>query len=278
MREGDGAEQSRPGKVSGIPEEDSSPVGGVLPGLKVLVYHKVALGTPDKDYLWAVSQSRLRQHLRFLMRSGYSTVTLRNVSDFLDGRAELPPKPVLITFDDGFGETGEIILSTFNEFGSKATVFVLGAFEPPEWERVREFKREEMMDREQIRKLHSAGFEIGSHSMTHSDLRSLPNDEVRKEMSDSKRALENLLQDEIISFAYPYGAVNETIERLASETGYRYGCGVYSGPPKFGTDIYDIRRIPVTLGTTSRHLAIKMTMPYEYYAWLRFKIGRTLGR
>ena len=76
---------------------------------------------------------------------------------------------------------------------------------------------------ELARQLLDAGWEIGSHTRSHPDLRSLAEEEVKRELSESRAMLEQQLDTTVESFAYPYGRCNDRVRDLAAME-YRDAC------------------------------------------------------
>lgn len=251
----------------------------VYPAVKVLMYHRVESDGPCSDsYPWTVTVSQLRRHLQLITRWGYTPICFEDILTYNDGMLRLPKRPVILTFDDGCSRTADNVMSVFSDFGARGTFFVLGnrLITSSEWDSGRGYRVVTLLNHRQVRELHTAGFEVGSHTMSHPNLTSIPPTEIEREVIDSKKALEDLLQEEIVTFAYPFGAVNHHAKRIVEDAGYDFGCGVYSGPPKFGMDPFNVRRVPVTRNTTVFDLALKMLTPYEYYAWMRWKVTRSL--
>ena len=247
--------------------------------VKVLMYHRVVNDETHIDqYSWNVTVSQLRRHLELLGKWGYTCINFEDYALFQRGKLNLPKKPVIMTFDDGYDEMHRNALPIMKEFGARATAFILGdrSIKSNTWDVESGFEGATLMDDDQILEMKDAGFEIGSHSMTHPDLTRLSERRARKEIFQSKEILEDLLDSPVISFAYPFGSANSVMERLVKEAGYDYGCGVYSGPPRFAHDKYDIRRIPITRKTNAVDFALKILTPYEYYEWIRWETGRMI--
>ncbi len=257
------------------PQENSD----AQPSIKVLMYHRVVGDDVHPDqYSWNVTVSQLRRQLELLGKWGYTCINFEDYALAKQGILSLPKKPVIMTFDDGYDEVYRNALPVMKEFGARATAFVLGdrSIKSNTWDVQNGFEGAGLMDEDQILELRDAGFEIGSHSMTHLDLTSIPEQNTWRELAESKDILENLINAPVISFAYPFGAANIRIERLVQKAGYDFGCGVYSGPPKFLHDKYNIRRIPITRKTNAIDFALKILTPYEYYEWIRWETGQML--
>jgi len=103
-----------------------------------------------------------------------------------------------------------------------------------------------LMNDSQIQECHDSGLvEIASHGLKHQHLPDLNDDEVRAEFQLSKSNLESLINDKVISFAYPYGDYQKREAGLACEVGYDFAIGTVNGPLKITDDYYAIRRIQI---------------------------------
>ncbi len=247
--------------------------------IKVLMYHQVVNGQVGRQghSSW-VSLNDFRQHMALLDRWGFSAITLNDYRLFLKDQLSLPRKPVVITFDDGYEGVYRNAYPVLEEYGMKAVIFVLGErkIKTNYWDKVFGVEQVPLMSGQQIVELHENGFEIGSHSMTHQRLPFLPEDEAWEEISRSRMHLEILLNAPVLSFSYPYGLLNTTAKRMVSDAGYQVACSGQSGPPQFGKDHLEIRRIPITSNTGNFGFAVRMLAPYHYYSWARWKTSRAL--
>ena len=107
----------------------------------------------------------------------------------------------------------------------------------------------------QLRALHEAGFEIGSHSMTHSYLKSLNNAQLRSELFDSKDRLEQLIGTRVDHFSCPGGRWEARVSKLAQEAGYLSVATSEIGLNLPKTNPYRLARIAVFRSTSSDSLA-----------------------
>lgn len=124
-----------------------------------------------------------------------------------------------VTFDDGHRDHHERAAPILREYGISATFFVptgfVGEFYPSSSGEV------PAMNAGQLRELREQGHEIGSHSVHHARLTSLESDALAREVTESRRDLEELLDAEVVSFAYPYGDHDGRVRRCVREAGYR---------------------------------------------------------
>ena len=101
----------------------------------------------------------------------------------------------------------------------------------------------------QLREMHAAGMEIGSHGVDHRMLAKLSADAMRDEVAGSKQAIEAALGAPVIAMSYPVGgrdAYNDTVMTAARETGYRIACSYLAGCERLKPDArFQMRRLPV---------------------------------
>ncbi|SDW74821.1 Peptidoglycan/xylan/chitin deacetylase, PgdA/CDA1 family [Alicyclobacillus hesperidum] len=113
-----------------------------------------------------------------------------------------------ITFDDGpDAEYTPQILETLRHYGVPAVFFCIG-------EQVARYP-------DVLRAIDAAGHAIGNHTMTHPHLTELPNDEIRKQLTDAANQIEATIGKRPHLFRPPYGDMDERVERIARELGYQ---------------------------------------------------------
>jgi len=117
-----------------------------------------------------------------------------------------------LTFDDGLESDYTIAYPLLKEKNFSATFFIIANITSDPDEINRRFLKPY-----QIKELSEAGFEIGSHSLSHKMLTTLSNEEIEKELKESKELLEKNYNITINSFAYPYGKYNGDIIKLAKK-------------------------------------------------------------
>lgn len=102
-----------------------------------------------------------------------------------------------------------------------------------------------------MREMAQAGIEFGSHTITHANLTQITSTVASKEIAQSKDILEQMLGDKVVSFAYPFSALNSDLKRVVRESGYRYAVAGDRGPAGFCEDFFEIRRTQVFPWTTA---------------------------
>jgi len=211
--------------------------------IPILVYHKIQY---RKEFgVNSIHPRQFRQQIRSLKERGYQAITFR---DIFFGH-DLPGKPIMITFDDGYECVFKHAFPILKEENFPAVVFVISGFigKKNTWDVNLGGLTFRHLDTEQILTLRQSGWEIGSHSVTHRALPYLNTKQIKTEMVASKQSLEKLLKEPIISLAFPFGFSNKRTLRLAYESGYKF---VLTGQiPDLRNEIHSsfsiLKRIPV---------------------------------
>ena len=194
----------------------------------ILGYHAVSSTWQTQ---LAVSETILRAQLEYLSARGF--VGLR-LSDAEQQRRDgsLPRLSLVVTFDDGYASTMRAapILASF---GFPGTVFLVTDFvesgRPLSWPGIDEIHRSG--DENELRpltwaeagELAAAGWEIGSHTMSHPLLTQVDDDPLWRELEGSRELIERRFGS-CTSLAYPYGVADERVAAAAEHAGYKVAC------------------------------------------------------
>lgn len=245
--------------------------------IKILTYHRIVDKNIKGESKFTVNIDAFRKQLRILELLNFTPITFLDYKLYLEEKLTLPKKPIILTFDDGYLDTFEVAIPTLLEFDMRAVIFVLGdrRLKTADW---MNGDSAPLMNNEQIVMARSFGFEIGSHSMDHDVLTELSEFELRENIIRSKRSIESILGERIYSFAYPYGFTDERVNKITCETGYTFGCGVYSGPPEFGKNFYDFRRFIIKNNTGVSRFLLYLLTPFQYVEWIHSKLKRKLSK
>jgi peptidoglycan/xylan/chitin deacetylase (PgdA/CDA1 family) len=181
----------------------------------ILMYHRINVPPPGADSMerrLTVHPADFARQMTWLKRNGYRTVTQQELFEALFRGRRLGPKPIVITFDDGYSDVLHKASPVLTRLGMRATAYVISS-------RTTNGDRVFLMWR-QLRMLERRGIEIGSHTVTHAGLTSLSDRDALRELVHSRRAFERRLHHPVQWLAYPYGAYDTRIERLARRAGY----------------------------------------------------------
>jgi peptidoglycan/xylan/chitin deacetylase (PgdA/CDA1 family) len=190
----------------------------------VLVHHGVGDATREADPVGlVVPPDKLRSQLRLFTRLGYR---FRTAEDLLANSGTLPPPSgtACVTFDDGLASDLRVAAPLLEDLGIRGSFYVC----PGLWGRQHASINGDagrLMTRDEAAELSARGMELGSHAMTHSDLRKLDDVALEAELTESKAAIEDVTGRPCRVIAYPFGLHDERVESASRRAGYELGLG-----------------------------------------------------
>ncbi|HEX8114231.1 MAG TPA: polysaccharide deacetylase family protein [Kofleriaceae bacterium] len=207
-------------------------------GVRFLAYHSVA----SEDELPGLSRRTLvlsedgfRNHLAWIRRHGYVVVSMADARRLLRNGDAARAQFVCLTFDDGRLDNFTVAWPLLQRAGYSAHFFVNsavvgGSFEHPlEGGGVTRSGTERFMDAEALRAVVREGGSIGSHAHHHTDLTTLGEPEILRELVESRRALEAWTGGPIDTHAYPYAQYDARVLRATEAAGYTLAFNVNTG-------------------------------------------------
>jgi peptidoglycan/xylan/chitin deacetylase (PgdA/CDA1 family) len=205
----------------------------------VLLYHNIS----DRGSSpYTVRVADFRRQMQILHEEGYQAITISELADAIRGEGSLPEKVVVITFDDGFLGVYDNAFPVLQEYGFRGVVYVITGTLGTD-------QAYGYLQEQELGELIENGWEIGSHSISHSSLKTTQLG-LGNEIEGSRKDLEKKLGTLVRSFAYPYNITNAWIAEQVEEYGYESAVGVdifVSHPPE---RLYFLSRREVT-GKTS---------------------------
>ena len=211
-------------------------------GLTVLTYHRLgpAPAAARDPFLYTTAR-RFDEQLTALRRAGLAVIPLSEA----DPGGVVKPGTAVVTFDDGFRNTLELGLEILSRHKVRAIQFLIaGALGGKnDWDIAKGDVAEPLMDAAEVRDWLAAGQQIGSHSLSHPNLRKIPLAQAREEITASRKRLEDTFGRAVEHFCYPYGSYNEAIRDLVSEAGYRTACTVRFGVNRSGVSPFELNRV-----------------------------------
>lgn len=216
----------------------------------MLLYHRLlpkdrvqANSMTEFDRSYVTFDTAFNEQMTYLHQNHYTTISLDQFLAYQDGRSALPPKPIMVTFDDGFASNYHYAFPVLKKFGMAATIFVTPDTESEN------FKKYESTDSPlsvaQLCEMSANGISIQSHGMTHRYLMGLDADTVRWELLESKQVLEKIVRKPVSYLAIPSGAYDRTVRKLAIEAGYKAVFCMLKGTNNQRTDRYALRRLVI---------------------------------
>jgi peptidoglycan/xylan/chitin deacetylase (PgdA/CDA1 family)/glycosyltransferase involved in cell wall biosynthesis len=240
--------------------------------IPILMYHRFIEQESEKGIhgTW-VTTRMFEKHLALIKHLGFETITFKDLHEkgFVS-RLSPNKKFLIITADDGYKDNLTRMLPLLHKYGMKAVVYVVTNETHNRWDTdhpTAPDTKVELLSQDEIRVLAASGhIEIGGHTSTHAKLDELNPLEQRREIRENKARLEEILGHPIISFAYPYGNINESAKSEVQSAGYFFAVATDSGPRVMHKDSFQLRRIAVFPRTNTFGLWRKIR---GNYAWKR---------
>ena len=213
----------------------------------ILMYHRVHAAPPASQRSLTVHPVDFARQMRWLKQHGYRTITQRELCDALFLGKGLGPKPILITFDDGYSDVFHKALPVLKRLDMRATAYVISG---------RTLRSDTVfLTWHLLRALERDGVEIGSHTVEHRNLTSLSDGEALRELVQSRRVFERRLGHPVPWLAYPFGAYDSRIERLARRAGYKLAVTTEHGVVQSARRPLALRRLRILDSTGVSGLA-----------------------
>ncbi|SEL49532.1 polysaccharide deacetylase family protein [Streptacidiphilus jiangxiensis] len=192
----------------------------------ILQYHSVAENPPEWAAPLTVRPDRFDEQLEHLAHAQMSVVPLRRLVSAIRGGPPLPPRAMVLTFDEGFADFYWTVAPMLAARELPATLFVVtGAIHPPGGRPSgSRLPPAMMLNWRQVAGLDAYGIEIGGHSRTHPALDTVSGRTLRSEIEGCKRDLEDALGHEVTSYAYPLGYHGPTVRRAVRQAGWDSAC------------------------------------------------------
>ena len=209
------------------PEVDATPI---------LMYHHIRANPDPNNKLEAsldVLPKNFEKQISYLAKNKYQTERL---TDLFSSQDKSTGPRVIITFDDGYKDVITEAYPILKRYGYTATVFPIVDY----------VGRDFYLTWSDLWILKTAGWEIGSHTLTHADLTKIPYTQAKEEMNQSKKILEYQMKSSIEVLSYPAGRYNSDIIGLAKEAGYRRAVTTVYGKLNYSDEDLGLKRIRIS--------------------------------
>ncbi len=173
----------------------------------ILEYHAIQPPVAGADFPQLfVSQADFQRQMQWLADHGYEAVTLDQVEEAWYEHGELPAKPIVISFDDGYESQYVAAYPELQHLGWKGVLNLVA-------------QDSDLPDAE-VAKMLKAGWELASHTITHPDLTSLDSSQLEREVSGSRQILERRFGVRVDNFCYPAGRYDDSVIAAVRAAGY----------------------------------------------------------
>ena len=189
-------------------------ITAVKSGIYVLCYHSIS----EKGWRFSNSKKEFLKHISFIHRN-FSFLSAEEFVKRLTSEKKVKKPEFLLTFDDGYKDI-LTIAKELETYSIQPVVFLLG--EEEVLNRREMDNKLELLSEEDVKKLISYGWTIGSHSLTHSQLTKLSQKDLEKECAQSRHDLEKKYGVTVTLFAYPKGVYSKKVINAVKKAGYSY--------------------------------------------------------
>lgn len=179
----------------------------------ILMYHHVA--DFDTPFRYSVPLQSFEEQIQSLHTWGYTAIPIAKLVEALTIGAYLPERPVVITFDDGYMDVYENAFPILQQYGYQGVAYIIAG----------QVEIGGFMHADQLKELRSAGWEIGSHTYNHLDLRQADTN-LQIEIVDAKHDLEALIDGPVDTFSFPYGLTTPYATALVDQAGFQSAVGL----------------------------------------------------
>lgn len=218
----------------------------------ILTYHYIGENPNPSDAArdnLSVTPSKFDAQMDYLFKQNYTPITLDTLYAGLYGTAPLPPRPVVLTFDDGYIDFYVNAFPILRKYGFRSVSFIPTGLVGTSY----------YMNWAQIKEIDSSGLvSFQAHSVNHSNLPEISVEEAKYQIENSKRSLEETLGKPVNFFAYPYGTSNPQIWQIVKNAGFTGAVGTWESKTISEGTIFDMPRVKIPGNITLEDFAKKL--------------------
>jgi peptidoglycan/xylan/chitin deacetylase (PgdA/CDA1 family) len=225
--------------------------------IPILAYHHV---NRLEDDMVTVSEDHFEDQMAFLRRRGFTALFISEAVDCLVGKKALPPKPVVLTFDDGYRDNYQCAFPLLKRYEIKATIFIvtgwMGAHRHPAQDektwthsQCRDLVEQGRGDQialswEEARVMEESGLvQLESHGHSHDKERYRDEEGLRQDLRMSQDSFARYLNRESRHFCWPGGRYHTASLTIAHELGFISTCTTERGINVPGCDPLHLKRV-----------------------------------
>ena len=180
-----------------------------LKQIPVLAYHNI-YKYPAHENLLYISEKKFALQMKALYDCGFHSILPGDLAAYYNGKAVLPVKSVIISFDDSHMEHYTLAAPILKRYGFKAVFFVMTVT----------IDKKGFLTARQIKQLAQQGHVIGAHTWDHPNLSHLHPNQMERQLLPPKKMLEAISGKQVDCFAYPFGAWDEQVLNEMQHAGY----------------------------------------------------------
>jgi peptidoglycan/xylan/chitin deacetylase (PgdA/CDA1 family) len=210
-------------------------------GLRVLLYHSVTDQLIEHEWEEnTIPVDLFESQMNYLAVNKYNVISCREATKYFTEQREVPPRTVVITFDDGYRNTYLNALPILNKYNFCATMFINVSF-------LQDYSNNsEYLSCFELKHIKKSGIiDFGSHGLTHRILSTLSGKDLIKELRESKDTIEDIINDKVCFFAYPFGhsrSYNKKVIELIKSLGFIGAFTTIYGINNLKTNLFLMKR------------------------------------
>jgi peptidoglycan/xylan/chitin deacetylase (PgdA/CDA1 family) len=209
----------------------------------ILLYHHVSVSPINSQYY--VPPEKFDAQLKLLKDWEYTSISIEMLLNAINEGADLPARPIIISFDDGNLDNYTNAFPIMKKYGFTGAAYIVGRY----------VGANNYLNADQIKEMAAAGWEVGSHSMSHVDLTVLEPQTQRYEVVESKVVLEKMLGVPIKTIAYPFGISDSAVIDYAHFAGYIAGMSLGYTDDQGTGNIFTLQRRDIKGNYTVKQFA-----------------------
>jgi peptidoglycan/xylan/chitin deacetylase (PgdA/CDA1 family) len=224
----------------------------------ILMYHCV-IPNADPANRMAVTDKAFARQMRFLREHHYNVLPLAELADLIRKKEKIPPRSIAVTFDDGYKDNYAYAFPVLKKYRIPATIFII----------INDVGLPHKLNWQEIKEMQDSGLvAFGSHTLGPEPLVNIVSAaELRRQVFESKRILEERLGREVGIFSYPEGRFNYGIRKLVIEAGYKTAVATNPGRDYPDDDSFALKRMRIT--ASADNLFVFWLEASGYYSFLR---------
>ncbi len=235
--------------------------------LPILTYHSL----DESRSVISTSPSMFKNQMGFLWKNGYQTLSISELRALLHKGTSIPPKKLVITFDDGYKSTYIHAFPILKTYGFSGTIFLVNKYcgKMNDWpSNSASIEHTPLLSWSEIKEMNNYGFEVGAHTLNHPDLTRITTKQAEKEIVESKLDIEDHVGAEVKVFAYPYGKYDRKTKGIVQRE-FGCACSTRLGKVQADCDPYLLKRIDMYYVTRFRFFRALSSRPMDLYLGMR---------
>jgi peptidoglycan/xylan/chitin deacetylase (PgdA/CDA1 family) len=209
----------------------------------ILMYHYIDEPPPGADAYrrdLSVTPQDFQAQLQYLKQEGYESITLNDLILYLTVGKPLPPRPIILTFDDGYADAYTQAFPLLRAYGFVGTFFLVTA--------PIDAQNPDFLSWDQVKEMHQAGMSFEPHSYDHPDLRNRGYQYLVYQILGPKQAIEARTGEICRFFAYPSGRWDGFVAEVLRSANYWGAVFTEQGATHSGDDLFHLQRVRISGG------------------------------